>query len=97
MFSGIGVPDDEVLFFTDRLLVLLGSCPERRETEYEQLSWWDFIGAKDRSKDYQTLLAKGLTRSLVAVRAQEGYNRTAGYVLLQLLFGLLTYGGFVGC
>ena len=43
---------------------------------------------------YQTLLGKGLTRSLVAVRAQEGSTRTVGYTLLQLLFGLLTYGGF---
>jgi len=30
LFSGIGVPDDEVLFFVDRLLVLMTSCPERR-------------------------------------------------------------------
>lgn len=28
------------------------------------------------------------------MRAQEGSTRTVGYTLLQLLFGLLTYGGF---
>ena len=94
IFSGIGVPDDEVLFFIDRLFTLLTSCPERRLAEYEQIPWWTFIGAAQRSAAYQTLLGKGLTRSLVAVRAQEGSTRTVGYTLLQLLFGLLTYGGF---
>jgi len=29
-FSGIGVPDDEVLYFVDRLLTLLTSCPGLR-------------------------------------------------------------------
>src|SRR5581483_2211970 len=94
IFSGIGVPDDEVLFFIDRLFTLLTSCPERRLAEYEQIPWWTFIGAANRSAAYQALLAKGLTRSLVAVRAQEGSTRTVGYTFLQLLYGLLTYGGF---
>jgi uncharacterized protein with NAD-binding domain and iron-sulfur cluster len=93
-FSGIGVPDNEVLFFVDRLFALLTSCPERRIAEYELIPWWTFIAAESHSADYQTLLGKGLTRSLVAVRAQEGSARTVGYTLLQLLFGLLTYGGF---
>ena len=94
MFTGIGVPDDEVLFFVDRLLVLLTSCPERRLVEYEKIPWWTFVGAETRSKEYQTLLAEGLTRSLVAMRAEDGSTRTVGYMLLQLLFGLLTTGGF---
>jgi len=94
MFTGLGVPDDEVLFFVDRLLVLLTSCPERRLAEYEKIPWWTFVGAETRSKEYQTLLAEGLTRSLVAMRAEDGSTRTVGYMLLQLLFGLLTTGGF---
>ncbi|MGI8958888.1 MAG: hydroxysqualene dehydroxylase [Bryobacteraceae bacterium] len=94
LFGGIGVPDNEVLFFIDRLFALLTTCPERRMAEYEQIPWWTFIDANNRSTAYQTLLGKGLTRSLVAVRAQEGSTRTAGYIFLQLVFGLLTYGGF---
>ena len=97
MFTGIGVPDDEVLFFVDRLLVLLTSCPERRLAEYEKIPWWTFVGADTRSRDYQTLLAEGLTRSLVAMRAEDGSTRTVGYMLLQLLFGLLTTGGLIDC
>src|SRR5437762_5031423 len=61
LFTGIGVPDDEVLFFVDRLLVLMTSCPERRLAEFERIPWWDFIGAAQRSKEYQKLLAQGLT------------------------------------
>lgn len=94
IFGGFGVPDDEVLFFTDRMLALVTSCPERRIAEYENIPWWTFIDAANRSTAYQTLLGKGLTRSLVAVRAQEGSTRTVGYTFLQLLYGLLTYGGF---
>ncbi|HEY3837254.1 MAG TPA: FAD-dependent oxidoreductase [Bryobacteraceae bacterium] len=94
MLTGIGVPDDEVLYFVDRLLVLLTTCPERRLKEYEQIAWWDFIGAGQRSAEYQTLLAQGLTRSLVALRADVGSTRTVGYILLQLFFGIITSSGF---
>jgi 15-cis-phytoene desaturase len=94
LFTGIGVPDPEVLFFVDRLLVLMTSCPERRLAEFEQIAWWNFIGASQRSKAFQTLLAQGLTRSLVAMRAEEGSTRTVGYILLQLLYGILSAGGF---
>ena len=94
LFTGIGVADNEVLFFVDRLFTLLTTCPERRILEYEQIPWWNFIDAANHSAAYQTLLGKGLTRSLVAIRAQEASTRTGGYILLQLLFGLLTSGGF---
>ena len=94
VFKGIGVPDEEVLFFADRMFVLLTSCTERMDTEYEQIPWWTFIDAANHSTAYQTLLGKGLTRSLVAVRAQEASTRTAGRTLAQLLFGLMTLGGF---
>jgi 15-cis-phytoene desaturase len=94
LFGGIGVPDDEVLFFADKLLTLLTSCPERRVAQYELIPWWTFVDAANHSAAYQTLLAIGLTRSLVAVRAQEASTRTAGYILLQLIFGILTWNGF---
>jgi len=89
LFTPLGVPPAEIAFFVSRLLVLATSCPERRLAEYENLKWWDFISAQQMSSLYQTYLGQGLTRSLVAMRAQEGSTRTVGYILLQLLYDLI--------
>ena len=94
VFKGIGVPDEEVLFFAERMFVLMTSCRERMDTEYEQIPWWTFIEAEKHSAAYQTMLGKGLTRSLVAVHAQEASTRTAGTTLAQLLYGLMSLSGF---
>src|SRR5262245_41946449 len=80
----VGIPDDEILFFVDRLLILLTSCEERRIAEYENISWWQFIDATNKSIAYQRFLAQGQTRSLVAMRAEESSTRTVGYILLQI-------------
>ena len=89
LFTPIGVPPAELTFFVSRLLVLATSCPERRLAVYENLKWWDFISAQQMSSIYQRYLGQGLTRSLVAMRAQEGSTRTVGYILLQLLYDLI--------
>ena len=86
VFTPLGVPPDELTFFVNRLLVLATSCPERRLADYENVKWWDFIAAQRMSSTYQSYLGEGLTRSLVAMRAQEGSTRTVGYILLQLLY-----------
>ncbi|HEY1337454.1 MAG TPA: FAD-dependent oxidoreductase, partial [Bryobacteraceae bacterium] len=72
----------------DRLLVLLTTCGERRIAEYEKISWWDFIDAFSKSAAFQQFLARGMTRSMVAIRAEEGSARTVGYIGLQLTLGL---------
>ena len=95
LFANLRIPDDELLFFIDRLLVLLTSCQERRLAEYEDIAWWDFIAAKDKSVSYQKYLGEGLTRSLVAMKAEISGTRTVGYIDLQLMLGLMcSPGGF---
>lgn len=84
----LGIGDGELLFFIERLLVILTSCQERRVAEYEKIDWWRFIGAADKSHAYQTYLGIGLTRSLVALKAQEASTRTVGDILVQLLLGI---------
>ncbi len=88
-----GVPPDEAEFFFHQLLVLLTSCQERRLAEYEKTAWWDFIEAGQMSSAYQKILAQGLTRSLVAMKAAVASTRTVGDILIQLILSSLTSGG----
>jgi len=92
LFTPLGIPAHELAFFVSRLLVLATSCEQRRLEEYETMKWWDFIEAPRMSATYQAYLGQGLTRSLVAMRAQESSLRTVGYILLQLLYGLVGPG-----
>jgi 15-cis-phytoene desaturase len=90
LFTPLGVPTDELAYFVTRLLIVATSCPERRLAEFENIAWWDFIAAPRMSKTYQAYLGEGLTRSLVAMRAQESSARTVGVTQLQLLYGLIS-------
>jgi 15-cis-phytoene desaturase len=89
LFTPLGVPLDETSYFVSRLLIVATSCPERRLAEFEKIAWWDFIAAPRMSKAYQAYLGEGLTRSLVAMRAEESSTRTVGCTQLQLLYGLI--------
>lgn len=87
--ANFGVPAKEALFFANRIFILLTSCDERRFGEWENVSWWDYIDAPNKSPNYRRYLARGLTRTLVAMRAEDGSARTVGYVLIQLFLDLL--------
>ena len=89
LFTPFGVPPNELDFFISRLLIVATSCLERRLTQFENIAWWDFIQATRMSKAYQAYLGQGLTRSLVAMRAEESSARTVGCTQLQLLYGLM--------
>ena len=89
----LGVPAPELALLLERLLTLLTSCDERRLEQWERASWWEYLGADQRSAAFQRLLADGLTRTLVAVRAREISARTGGLILCQLLFDLARIGG----
>src|SRR5688500_13039983 len=61
-----GIPPHEAEYFASRAMVFLTSCDERRYGQWEKTSWWDFVGAATRSEEYQKVVARGLTRTLVA-------------------------------
>lgn len=92
LFTPFGVSPEELAYFVTRLLIVATSCAERRLAEFEKIAWWDFIAAPRMSRTYQVYLGEGLTRSLVAMRAEEGSTRTVGVTLLQLLYGLTSPG-----
>ncbi|HWD99091.1 MAG TPA: FAD-dependent oxidoreductase, partial [Bryobacteraceae bacterium] len=93
LFLPLDVPVDETAFFVNKLLEVATSCPERRLTEYEKIAWWNFIQAPQMSKQYQAYLGQGLTRSLVAMRAEESSTRTVGVTQLQLLYAFISPDG----
>ena len=78
--------DGEIEFFVGKIWQLMTSCKARYTEEYDAISWWDFTESARMSPAYQRLLSGGLTRSLVACKAQTGSTRTCGTILLQLLY-----------
>lgn len=82
------LPPEDVRFLLERLAYLLTACEERREEELDDVSWWEFIDAENRSQEFQDRLAFA-TQSLVALRPEVGSARTIGTIYMQLLFGQL--------
>jgi geranylgeranyl pyrophosphate synthase/uncharacterized protein with NAD-binding domain and iron-sulfur cluster len=80
---------DDLAFFGARVWQILTSCKERRIGEYEGTSWWEFVGAEQRSASYQKFLAAGITRSLVAAKARKASTRTIGDIFVQLMLTIL--------
>ena len=83
---------DEIAFFASRVWQIVTSCRERRSNEYEKIGWWEFIGAAERSPGYQKLLGHGITRSLVAAKADLASTKTIGDIFVQLLLDIAAPG-----
>jgi uncharacterized protein with NAD-binding domain and iron-sulfur cluster len=88
-----GVPVTEFAVFVDRILTAMTSCEERRLGEFEATSWWDFVEANGKSAAYKKFLATGMTRTLVAAKADQMSARTGSTILCQLLYDLLQIDG----
>lgn len=89
-----GLTPDDLAFFGARIWQFLTSCQQRRLDEYEGVSWWDFIGAQERSPAYQKYLGEGITRSLVAAKARRASARTIGTIFAQLMITIVSpWGG----
>jgi uncharacterized protein with NAD-binding domain and iron-sulfur cluster len=90
-FAGLSAEDVQAYY--TKIWQLLTSCEARRVAEYEKQSWWQFVEAERHSPTYQIVFARGMTRALVAARAEEGNAKTLGDILLQLLFDISNPGG----
>lgn len=84
-----GLTEQDITFFATRIWQLMTSCHDRRLAEYEGLGWWEYLEADLHSEAYRSLLVLGLTRSLVAAKAEEASTRTVGDIFLQLIFNML--------
>lgn len=87
-----GLTEEDALFFAKKLWQILTSCEDRRIEEYEKQDWWTFIDANSRSTAYQKFFGHGITRSLVAAKAQKASARTMGDIIVQMLLDIATPG-----
>ncbi|GAA0367932.1 hydroxysqualene dehydroxylase [Streptomyces blastmyceticus] len=76
-FDAFGnIPATEMAYFASRMLVWFTSCERRRLDAWERMPWWEFIRAARMSPNYQRLLAIGITRNIVATKAEVASTRT---------------------
>ena len=90
--QGETVPPHELAYFVERLMVFLTSCDARRYGQWEHVSWWDFIKAETKSQEYQTVLAAGLTRNLVAAKETVASTRTIGNMGEAFVYNIMGRG-----
>ncbi len=92
LVEGQAMPPHEAAYLTERLMVFFTSCDERRFGEWENVPWWDFIGAAERSEEYQKVAARGLTRSLVAAKETVASTRTIGNMAEAFVMNIMGRG-----
>jgi uncharacterized protein with NAD-binding domain and iron-sulfur cluster len=72
------IPPAELALFVNRFIVFVTSSDERRLGQWERLPWWEYVRAEGKSADYRAIVARFLTRGLVAVKEQVASTRTVG-------------------
>ncbi|TDD89118.1 FAD-dependent oxidoreductase [Actinomadura darangshiensis] len=72
------LPADELLLFVNRFIVYVTSSDERRLGQWENVPWWEYVRAEGKSRDYQAIVARFLTRGLVAVKEEVASTKTVG-------------------
>jgi uncharacterized protein with NAD-binding domain and iron-sulfur cluster len=87
-----GISGAEAEFFTNRLMVFLTSSEERRYGEWEHTTWWDFVRAEGKSDEYKKVIARGLTRSLVAAKETVASTRTIGNMAEAFIMNIMQRG-----
>ncbi|MGP8297694.1 hydroxysqualene dehydroxylase [Streptomyces inhibens] len=86
------LPAHEIAYFANRLLVFFTSCEQRRLDVWEHTPWWRYLRADEMSADYQRLLAIGMTRNIVATKAEIASTKTVATCGEAFLFNLLGRG-----
>ncbi|KNB53715.1 FAD-dependent oxidoreductase [Streptomyces caatingaensis] len=87
-----GLPAHEIAHFAGRMLVWFTSCDERRVGDWERVPWWEFTHAARMSPTYQRLLCIGITRNIVATKAEVASTRTVATMLEAFVFNALGRG-----
>jgi uncharacterized protein with NAD-binding domain and iron-sulfur cluster len=77
---GTSIPPNELAVFVEKMVMFLTSSLERRNTEWDNVTWSQTLEAEGKSKAYREFVVSALTRSLVAARPDQASTRTIGQV-----------------
>lgn len=87
-----GIAPWEAEFFANRLIVFLTSSDERRFGQWEHLNWMDYVRAHEYSDEYRTVVARGMTTTLVAAKEDTASTRTIGTMAEAFLMNMMGRG-----
>lgn len=90
-FQDMDVDSADVSLFGLKVLQYLTSSKERRETEYEPMSWWEFCQGHRFSENFQRYL-RAIPRTMVAMDPEVSSACTIGNVSMQLILDFATSG-----
>jgi uncharacterized protein with NAD-binding domain and iron-sulfur cluster len=86
-----GLTEADIELFARKIWQVMTSCRERRNDEYERMSWWEFMDTDRQCSGrnpcpYQEYFVSGLTHTLVAAQARIMSTKTGGNTLTQLIY-----------
>ncbi len=80
----LGIPEEDLEHFGKALWQVFSMCQERRDTELDAVSWWEFMDADNRSQVYQDQMVINTTKTLVASDPWRATARTVGTIAIQM-------------
>ncbi len=90
-FQDMDVDAADVSLFGMKVLQYLTSSKERRDTEYEPMSWWEFCQGHRFSENFQRYM-RAIPRTMVAMDPEVSSARTIGTISMQLILDFATEG-----
>jgi uncharacterized protein with NAD-binding domain and iron-sulfur cluster len=91
--AGIEIKQAGLEKLTECMLEVYTSCNTRIDSTYDNIAWHDFIDAgappEKYGKDYENLLATGISKNLVAVRADVANARTGAKLIGHMLWHIV--------
>ena len=93
-----GLTKADIDLFAHKLWQLVTSSYQRRQQQYERVSWWQFMQTDQEQEGrepspYEEYFVGGLTHTLVAAQPKLMSTKTGGDVLLQLIFLMINPSG----
>ncbi len=81
---GLGLLGGEKTILLKRVLRLFAMCKERREQDYECMTWWEYHNDPDeRSDQYNKMFVTGFSRAFVAMDGHKASTMTGANTLAQ--------------